>query len=260
MFPILFELGPVKIYSFGVFATLAFLLSMALLNHKAKKAGLRMAFILDYLLSLFLVCLISGRLFHVFFKWGIYSDNLLDVLYIWQGGLSLWGAIIGGILYFWYLTWRHKQDLLVWLDQIAVALQPTFILGYVGYLLSPAGLSGRSFGKPTDLFWGTSLENLESPYAGLSVHPVTIYLILGHLLILLILLKLSKMKRLAGLTAFTAGILQGVLLIITEPLKWELSYTIGNHSFATIIGFLAIVLGTAGIGYVFWMKKKLGGK
>lgn len=258
MFPILIEFGPVKIYSFGVLATLAFLLSMALLNHQAKQAGLKVAFILDYLLSIFLVCLISGRIFHVLFKWSIYSDNLLEIIYIWQGGISLWGTAIGGILYFWYLSWRHKQDLLVWLDQIAIALQLAFILGYLAYLLSPAGLSGRSFGIPTELFWGMTLENLQSPYAGLSVHPVTIYLILGHAFSLLILYKISRLKRLAGLTTFSAGILQGVLLLITEPLKWEISYTIASYNFAIIVGISIIILGVAGLGYVFRMKRKLG--
>ncbi|MDD4352538.1 MAG: prolipoprotein diacylglyceryl transferase [Candidatus Gracilibacteria bacterium] len=256
MYPVLFSIGPVTIYSFGIFAALGFLLSMVIINKLAQKNGLKTAFILDHIIPFILLSLISGRLLHVLLKWELYSHRLREILFFWQGGVSLWGAIIGGALYFWYISWKHKQDVLVWLDQMVFAIQVAFILGYTGYLLSPAGLSGNAFGKPTELPWGMTLANLDSPYAGLSVHPVIFYLILGHLIILFVLRSMHKIRKLAGLRFFVAAALMGTLTVSTEPLKYNPNYMLWGHSVASYVAIGIILISVAGLFYVLRMDRK----
>lgn len=215
-----------------------------------------MAFVLDYLFSIFLASIISGRIFHVILKWELYSDRITEVFYVWEGGINLWGALIGGVLYFWYLSWLHKQDVLVWLDQIVVALQVALIVGYIAYLLGPDGISGSSFGTPTDFFWGMNVES----GGELKLHPVSLYMIFGNTLILLVLKLVSKIKRLAGLRAFSASIMQGLLILVTEPLKTTVNYTLFSVNFTIIIAYTSLALGIAGIAYVFLMNKKYRNK
>ena len=247
MFPIILTLGPFKIYAFGVFSALGFLLSMIVLNKLAKRVALQTVFLLDYLIPLLIVGLAAARLVHVVLKWPLYQGNLLETLYIWQGGLSLWGALWGIGLYFWYLCWRHKQNTLLWFDQIALAIQVAFTFGLLGYLLSPAGLSGASFGTPTSLPWGMNFEELASPYAGQAVHPVTIYLILGHILILTGLGFMSRAKIKTGWIFYSACLVQGLLLFLTEPLKATAGYTLLNFNFALLVAGAFTLLGLWGL-------------
>lgn len=256
MFPIILTLGPLKIYAFGVFSALGFILSMIALNQLCKRANLQILFFLDYLIPLLIIGLLSGRLVHVLLKWPLYEANWLEILYVWQGGLSLWGAIFGTGLCLWYLCWQHKQNAILWFDQIMIALEVALVFGLIGYLLSPAGLSGASFGIPTTLPWGMLFEDLASPYAGQPVHPVTLYLILGHLLILAGLIFLAHKKVTTGLLFYSACLAQGVILFVTEPFKASVAYTLFNLNFALLVAGVFCVLGLWGTTKLFLIRKR----
>ena len=66
--------------------------------------------------------IIGGRLYYVAFQWPLYARNPISILYIWEGGLAIYGAIIGGALGVWLLCRRRKVPFIRVLDLVAPEL------------------------------------------------------------------------------------------------------------------------------------------
>jgi phosphatidylglycerol:prolipoprotein diacylglycerol transferase len=67
--------------------------------------------------------LLGARLFHVLDHWlHEYASNLITVLYIWEGGLAIWGSVVGGLIALAFLAWRKRWRLPVSLDAAAPGL------------------------------------------------------------------------------------------------------------------------------------------
>lgn len=89
--------------------------------------------------------LIGARLWDVFFfDWGYYSDHLLEIPYVWQGGMAIQGGILGGVLGGAVYCWRHKVD---WIDMLDVICPSLFIGQSIGRMANL--LNGDAFGAPT---------------------------------------------------------------------------------------------------------------
>lgn len=114
----IFSFGPLVLRWYGLLLVLAIIFAVYYALFKAKN---KPAVASEHLDSLFFYLLIFGiigaRLYHVlFFSWGYFSHNLLDIFKIWQGGLAIQGAILASILviYFWTrqdLSKQARQDL-----------------------------------------------------------------------------------------------------------------------------------------------------
>ena len=99
--------------------------------------------------------IVGARLYHVFDQdnWSIYRANPELILYVWRGGIGIFGAITGALLaLLLYVRWR-RLDLLRWLDIGA----PAFLLGQA---IGRWGnfFNQELFGRPTDLPWGISIK------------------------------------------------------------------------------------------------------
>ena len=97
--PILLTIGPIDLYWYGVMYAASFLL----IDHLMKKEALNnsqydfsIKFIDHLVLVLILAVIIGGRLgYALFYNFDYYSANPLKVLFIWEGGMSFHGALIG---------------------------------------------------------------------------------------------------------------------------------------------------------------------
>lgn len=96
--PIAFTLGPLSVHWYGLILGLGALAGLLLAIWRGKRFGLSSDFFVDVLLVGFPSALIGARAYYVAFKWDEYKDNLLEVFAIWNGGIAIYGAIIGAVI------------------------------------------------------------------------------------------------------------------------------------------------------------------
>lgn len=119
--------------------------------------------------------IIGARLYHVFSDpeggmvgWSYYREHPIEILYIWQGGLGIYGAIIGGVLGVVLYAWRVGLRPLQWLDYGAPGLALGQVIGRWGNFVNQ-----ELYGPPTDLPWGVKIDPAHRiiPYNDLSAYP-----------------------------------------------------------------------------------------
>jgi phosphatidylglycerol:prolipoprotein diacylglycerol transferase len=119
--------------------------------------------------------IIGARLYHVFSDpeggmvgWDYYRTHPIEILYIWQGGLGIYGAIVGGLLGVALYTWRAGLHPLKWLDYGAPGLALGQAVGRWGNFVNQ-----ELYGPPTNLPWGLRIdpEHRILPYNNLEKYP-----------------------------------------------------------------------------------------
>jgi phosphatidylglycerol:prolipoprotein diacylglycerol transferase len=103
---------------------------------------------------LLLAIIIGARMWHVVTDFYLYKENLVAILYIWNGGLSIFGALLGLFISIYIYTWISKpgllkSELLNILDKLALYLPLGQFIGRIGNFINH-----ELFGPPTNLPWG----------------------------------------------------------------------------------------------------------
>ena len=121
----------------------------------------------NLLFGMFVAGILGGRLGEfVFFSADILWENPMQVLYIWQGGMSIHGGIIGGSLYAWYFCRVHQLSLWRCFDAIALPLSIGLGVGRITNFIN-----GELVGKPTHADWGVIFPHVDQ----LLRHPTQLY-------------------------------------------------------------------------------------
>lgn len=139
--------GVISIY--GLLIACAILLAVAVCQREARRRGLPQDTGLDMALWAVPLAVIGARVYYVIFRWDLYRARPLTALYFWQGGLAIYGGVIGGFIGLWLLSRRRKLKLLTLLDIAA----PVVILGQA---IGRWGnfFNGEAYGSPvTDPAW-----------------------------------------------------------------------------------------------------------
>lgn len=113
--PIALQLGPFSIHWYGVLIGLGIFTALYLGIREGKKHGIQAENFLDLVLYGVPAGIIGGRIYYVIFEWGYYSQNPLDIIAIWKGGLAIHGVLIASVitlilfcrargLHFWRMT------------------------------------------------------------------------------------------------------------------------------------------------------------
>lgn len=199
---------------------------------------------------------IGARLYHVVSELSYYLANPIEVVYVWQGGLGIFGAVLGGLLGLWLFWLKHKRsssfgNLLDWLTPSLVIGQ---IIGRFGNLVNY-----EAYGQPTDLPWKMFVPQTfrlpgwqEFNY----FHPLFVYEALGSLLILLVLINLPKLTKRIGFIQYSGQtfawwlILYGILRLLTESLRLDSNLVFGVKQNLLVAGAMLAV----GLGAMIYYK------
>lgn len=159
---ILFEMGPITVYTFGLSIAVGVIAAYYLAEREAKRLSLDA----DKVSTLFLILLAAGiigaRLFYVlFYDPAYYAQHLAEIIKINEGGLSIHGGIIGAILAGWWYC--RKAELSFWFA--ADLLAPAAILAQ-----GIARVGCDVYGKAMTVIWPWGVQ-----MQGQVVHPVQIY-------------------------------------------------------------------------------------
>lgn len=96
--PVAFTIFGKDIYWYGIIIATGFILATIYAMKRSKQFGLTEDNILDMLLVAVPVAIICARAYYCVFYWDLYKDNPISALYIWEGGLAIYGGVIGALI------------------------------------------------------------------------------------------------------------------------------------------------------------------
>lgn len=176
--PILIQITPTfGIHWYGILIVAGVLMGALYAAWRAKVEGEDPEHVWNMLVLAVLLAIVGARLYHVFSEpvggmvgWSYYRQHPIEILYIWQGGLGIYGAIVGGIAGVLIYTWRSKLRPLQWLDYATPGLALGQTIGRWGNFVNQ-----ELYGPPTTLPWGLVIdaEHRIAPYNDLSQYPLT---------------------------------------------------------------------------------------
>ncbi len=111
-----------EIYLYGIVIAFGFLLAILYVRKRAKEFGTNFDLITDAILFAVPLAIICARIYYVAFQWEHYKDDPISALYIWQGGIAIYGGVIGAILGLILFSKLRKQKLTPYLDVMALGL------------------------------------------------------------------------------------------------------------------------------------------
>jgi len=239
MHPVTFSIGNLYFYSFSLSILIGLILSVAYMVFLSKKEKINFNFFGHLILILFIVGIMGGRLFHVIFSRNKYVDNIFRLFYFWDGGLSMWGTILSVFLMFHFLCSVKKEHLAKWLDITSTSFLLLLSAGFYGQYAK-----GEGFGETTDFFLGVIYDNINSPYFAVKVHPTSLYLSIGLLILFLLIqiLFLSKKRLFFGFIFYTNTIVFCTLHIITESLRQDVSYWFYGYNAEKSISVIVLII------------------
>jgi phosphatidylglycerol---prolipoprotein diacylglyceryl transferase len=255
-----FRLGPLTIYWYGIIIVTAALVGGTIASFEAKRRRENEDHIWSMLIVVILLGIVGARLYHVFSSpagsnlgWAYYREHPWAVFEIWNGGLGIYGAVIGGLLGILLYTYRARLNLLRYLDIGAPALLIGQAIGRWGNFANQ-----ELYGPPTTLPWGIPIDEYHRipPYNDLTryplavrFHPDFLYESLWNLVGVVLLLAMGR--------KFASGLKEGDLFwvyLIWYPLGriWVESlrpdaWTIGSVPTAQIVSAFYIVVAAAAL-------------
>lgn len=188
--PVIFSIGHFMVRWYSLIVLGAIGLGVWLAAREAGRKGFKMDEIYDAALGVVLGGLLGARLFHVLDHWPHeYAANPLRALYVWEGGLAIWGGVAGGLVAVALLARRRGWPLPRLLDAVAPGLVLAQAVGRLACIIT-----GDAMGKPTTGPFGFAYTspNAMVPQLGVYYTPTPVYEIVVNLGIFAVLWQLRK--------------------------------------------------------------------
>lgn len=218
--PVAFRIGGMEIRWYGVLIALGFLLAFVYVIRNAKRFGLNSDKLLDAVIVGLIAGIVGARLYYVIFYPGdLYWNDPIQIFYINEGGLAIYGGVIGGLLGGGLVAKHHKICIPAMLDIAMIGFLIGQGIGRWGNFINQ-----EAFGTPTDLPWGMLSENT----GGVTVHPCFLYESLWCLLGVLVLHIFSKKwRKYDGQIFLLYLVWYGVERFVVEGLRTDSLYVPG---------------------------------
>jgi len=269
--PLLFEVGPFAVRWYGLLIVSGALAAAYIAGIEARRKNEDP----DHAWNLLIWCLIFGiigaRLYHVFsspagtnrgFNYYFFEHPFTNLtlfgatipfpsaLLIWEGGIGIFGALLGGILAVVIYTKRENLNVWRWLDNIAPGMLLAQAIGRWGNFFNQ-----ELYGPPTDLPWGITITNVNQripPFNDLTTYPLTttfhplflyesLWNVIGFILLMWIARKYAS-KLLDGDLTSLYLIWYPVGRILVESLRPD-AWTLSGIPTAQIVSIILIVVG-----------------
>ncbi|MXY23526.1 MAG: prolipoprotein diacylglyceryl transferase [Acidobacteria bacterium] len=195
MYPRLFELFGVSIYTYGLMLVAAYLIGLRVAVARGRARGLNDARVMDLGILVIIGALVGAKLL----LFVVEFDHILeDPAYLWtllrSAGVFYGGLLLAVVAAFWFMR-RHRMPVWTTCDAFAPGIALGQAVGRVGCLLA-----GCCYGRPTDLPWGvTFIDPIAAANVGtpldVALHPTQLYESVATLLIMGMLLLLERRRR-----------------------------------------------------------------
>jgi len=207
--PTLINIGIFQVRYYGIIYVLGFIITFLYLDYLRKKQILELSKekIYDLMFYLVIGVILGSRIFEVlFWQPSYYFNNTLQILAIWNGGLSFHGGLIGAVIATFMFSKKNNINFLKLLDIIIIPSMLALALGRIGNLLN-----SEIYGTVTNVPWCFNFEDVEG-----CRHPYQIYASLGHLFSFFILLILNKKQKVYGKVFWNGILLFGLTRFVLD--------------------------------------------
>jgi phosphatidylglycerol:prolipoprotein diacylglycerol transferase len=186
MYPVLFSLGPVTFYTFGVFLFLGFFLAAFIIWRRLRDQGWPEEKILDFLFLATFGALIAGRIAFIINHFDLFGLSLgRFFLFTRYPGFSFWGGILGAILAMTSFIRKNRWDFWQVIDEVVFGLALFAVFYHLGCFFD-----GSKLGRETGAFWGVFF-----PGSLIRRQPVSLFEAMGYFLIWLFLWRIERRWR-----------------------------------------------------------------
>ena len=260
--------GTFTIQFYGVIIALGIILAALFGGRKAYTWKMSLDSMLDVLIYGMIGAVVGARLYYVIFQWDYYKDNLGEIFKIWEGGLAIYGGIIGGIIAAYFVCKKTGLRFIKLLDLAGMSLLIGQGIGRWGNFTNQ-----EAFGTNTTLPWGMTsdkivayINNNQADFIkngiemnpDLPVHPTFLYESLWCLLGFVVLyIVCQKFYKFDGQLFLGYGIIYGIERTIVEGIRTDSLY-IGDTTLrvSQVLSLAIVVVCTALTIYKFIKLKK----
>ena len=210
-----FDLGPLSIHYYGLIIALGLVLAVVYACRRSKEFGIQEDDLLDGVLWVTPFAILCARAYYCIFSWEMYADDPISVLYIWHGGLAIYGGVLGAILGVIVFCKIKKLKIATILDLM--------LLGFlIGQCLGRWGnfFNREAFGAETDSFLRMGLTDT---ITGVTTyyHPTFLYESLWNAAGFVLLHIFSKRRRYDGQVALLYAAWYGLGRCMIEGLRMD---------------------------------------
>ena len=211
-------LGPLTIHYYGLIIALGLMLAVTYAIRRSKQFGIKEDDILDGVLWIVPVAIVCARLYYCIFSWEDYKDDPVSILYIWKGGLAIYGGVLGAVAGVALHCYIKKISLPALLDLVALGFLIGQSIGRWGNFFNR-----EAFGAATDVFSRMGLYNIRTG-AFEYYHPTFLYESLWNAVGFVALHFLSKKRRYDGQIALGYAAWYGLGRALIEGLRVDSLY------------------------------------
>ena len=208
-----FSIGPLDVRFYGLIIAVGLLLAVWYACRRSKEFGLKSDDLLDGVLWVTPFAFLCARLYYCVFEWDRYAGDPISVLYIWQGGLAIYGGVIGAIIGAAVFTRIKRIKLTAVLDLLLIGFLIGQSIGRWGNFFNR-----EAFGAATDSFFRMGLFNTTTG-SWEYYHPTFLYESLWNAAGFVLLHFASKHRSYDGQTALLYAAWYGLGRAFIEGLR-----------------------------------------
>lgn len=250
--PVAFSIGDIHVAWYGILIAAGILLAMVFAMTQCKKFGIIADKLMNAALGGVIGGIIGARAYYVIFTWDQYKDDLSSIFKTWEGGMAIYGGLIGGLIVGLLVAKISK-----------IRIRPALDIASMGFLIGQSigrwgnFINVEAFGSNTDLPWGMTSPSitayLQEHAAELSslgvniditapVHPCFLYESLWCALGFLLLFLYRKHRKFDGEIFLMYSVWYGAGRFVIEGLRTD-SLTIGTIRVSQLLAGLVVVAG-----------------
>ncbi|ABO49441.1 prolipoprotein diacylglyceryl transferase [Desulforamulus reducens MI-1] len=254
MHQVLLYIGDFPLRSFGVMLSLGILAGLMISLWVAQRQGFYYEEVMDLAFYAIIGGLIGARVWEVMFSWDYYSQRLMEIPAIWHGGISVQGAILGGLLaVVWYC---RKYRIAVWamMDTLAPGVLVGQAIGRIGCFLN-----GCCYGLPNEHLGFTYPPGTDAylAFGAQPLFPAVLFEASWDLIELAVLMFLYKRKPFNGFIALGYFILYSAGRFTLEFWRGDSLRTFMNFKAAQVSSVITILAALALMFYLYRQKRPL---
>lgn len=248
--PSTIQLGPLTIHFYGLIIAVGMLLAVLYASKRSKEFGLKEDDLIDGVLWVTPFAIICARLYYCIFEWDQYASNPISILYIWNGGLAIYGGVLGAVIGLSVFCKARKIKATAMMDVVALGLLIGQSVGRWGNFMNR-----EAFGAPTDSFLRMGLYDTATG-AVEYYHPTFLYESLWNFVGFLLLHFLSKKRKYDGQVALGYVAWYGLGRAFIEGLRTDSLYW-GSFRVSQVLAAVSCIAAAA---LLLWNRHRSHGE